>query len=112
MARIRSGALGTLGIAVLIAAASAWLMLRSKGIECDGLASLTVLAMLCAFVIALCFRQLAAPRTVDRPRARSGQLFAALLIAAIMLFADAHHVMKYRGLCSQLRQQMQRNAAR
>jgi hypothetical protein len=112
MARIRSGALGTLAIAVLVAAASAWLTLRSNGVECDGLASLTVLAMLSAFVIALCFRQLAAPRTGDGHSAYSWRLFAALLIAATTLSADAHHVVKYRGLCHQLRQQMQRNTPR
>ena len=125
MARIKSGALGTLVIALLVAAASAWLGLRSNGVYCDQLAPLTVLATLSAFVMALCFRQLATAHTGGAPpagfrnklaasRLRGGpptryrQLFAALLIAAITLFGDAHFVVKYHGFCNQLQQQLHR----
>lgn len=107
MARIKTGALGTLVICLLAAAASAWLILRSNGVYCDRLAPVTVLAMLSAFAVALCFRQLATPRTGTPTRSR--QLFAALLIAAITLFADVHYVSKYRGFCNQLQQQLHEN---
>ena len=102
MAQIKSRAFVPVIIAALIAAASAWLVLGSEGISCDRLPSITVCATLAAFAIALCFRQLA--RAAEN--AHKWLLAGAILIAGVTLFADARFVLKYRGLCSQLEQQI------
>jgi hypothetical protein len=89
-------------LAVLVAGASAWLALGSAGIYCDRLPSVTVCAVLAAFVIALCFRQLARAERA----AQKWLLIAALALAGATLFADARFVLKYRRLCSQLQEQI------
>lgn len=107
MAQLNSRSLVALIISVMIAAASAWLAFTSGGISCDRLPSMTILATLAAFAIALCFRQ--APRTAAR--AQKSLLAVAILIAAVTLFADARFVLKYRGVCSQLQDQMRQMRA-
>jgi TRAP-type uncharacterized transport system fused permease subunit len=102
MAQIKSRALVTLILSLLIAAASAWLALGSEGIYCDRLPSLTVCATLAAFAIALCFRQV--PKAAEN--IQKWLLVAAIFVAAVTLFADARFVLKYRGLCSQLQEQI------
>jgi hypothetical protein len=92
----------TAALAVLSAAASGWLMLRSTTVQCDSLAPLTVLATLAAFLISVCFRQIG--RYADR-RSR-WLLVLCLLIAAATLFTDFRYVRRYRGFCEDLRQQM------
>lgn len=102
MAKIRSSSFVTLILSVLTAAASAWLAFGSGEIYCDRLPSMTVCATLAAFAIALCFRQM--------PKASASMqkwlLAVSILIAALTLFADARFVLKYRGLCSQLQEQI------
>lgn len=102
MAQTKSRDLVTLVVALLIAAASAWLAFGSEGVYCDRLPSMTVCATLAAFAVALCFRQMAKTGA----RAPKWLLGGALLIAGATLFADARFVLKYRGLCSQLQDQM------
>jgi uncharacterized membrane protein YfcA len=92
----------TAGIAVVTAAASAWLMLESAEIHCDSLAPLTVLATLAAFVISICFRQMG--RFPDK-RSR-WILVVCMLIAAATLFSDFRYVRRYREFCDQLQQQI------
>ena len=84
------------------AGGSAWLILRSRAIDCNTLAPLTVLATLAAFLISVCFRQIS--RYSDR-RSR-WFLLAFLLIAAATLFSDFRYVRRNRGFCNELRQQM------
>lgn len=102
MAQVKPKDLVTLIISLLIAGASAWLALGSRGVYCDRLPPMTVCATLAAFAIALCFRQM------DKTRGRMLKwlLGVALLIAGVTLFADARFVLKYRGLCSQLQEQI------
>ncbi len=102
MPRIESRALVTLILSVLIAAASVWLAVGSEGIYCDRLPSMTVCATLAAFAIALCFKQVPQAGT----RAQKWLLAGVIFIAAVTLFADARFVLKYRGLCSQLQEQI------
>ncbi len=102
MARSQSRSLVTLIVSVLIAAGSAWLAFGSEGIYCDRLPSMTVCATLAAFAIALAFRQV--PKAPDTWQ--KWLLAAAIFTAAATLFADARFVLKYRGLCSQLQQQI------
>jgi len=102
MTPIKSRSYSALILSVLIAAASAWLALGAEGIYCDRLPSVTVCAMLAAFAIALCFKLV--------PKA-SGNLHkwllaASIFVAAATLFADARFVLKYRGICSQLQEQI------
>ena|SRR5215469_10791686 len=102
MIQMKSRPLVTLVISVMIAAASAWLAFGSHGIYCDRLPSMTVCATLAAFAIALCFRQM--PKAMTKPQ--KWLLAASFFIGAVTLFADARFVMKYRGLCSQLQEQI------
>lgn len=102
MAQLKSRLLVTLALSVLVAAASAWLAFASRGIYCDRLPSMTILATLAAFVIALCFRQM----SKIAERSHRALLGVAIFIAAVTLFADARFVLKYRGLCSQLQEQI------
>ncbi len=89
-------------LSCMIAGASAWLAHGAEGVYCDRLASMTVCATLAAFAIALCFRQ--TPTAASGPR--KWLLTAAILIAGVTLFANARFVLKYRGLCSQLQEQI------
>ncbi|HMD19772.1 MAG TPA: hypothetical protein VKH40_05595 [Alloacidobacterium sp.] len=102
MAQFKSRTLVTLVLAVLIAAASAWLAFESAGIYCDRLPSMTICATLAAFAIALSFRQV--PKAAST--LQKWLLAAAIFIAAATFFADARFVLKYRGLCSQLQEQI------
>ena len=90
-------------LVLLTAAGSAYLMARSRGIECDSLAPLTVLATLAAFLISVCFRQM------GRYPSRHSRWFlvACLVVAGATLFTDFRYVRRNRGFCSDLRRQMQ-----
>jgi hypothetical protein len=85
-----------LGMSVLVAIASVPLLLNLQHTPCEERAPLTVVATLAAFVIAFCFRSVASVDT------RSGKflLLAALIIAAVFLFADARFVLEYRAICN------------
>jgi uncharacterized membrane protein YfcA len=101
--RFHSRLLATGIIVLLTAGGSLYLMARSRGIECDNLAPLTVLATLAAFLISVCFRQMS--RLPDR---RSRWFLAVcLLLAGATLFADFRYVRRNRGFCGELRRQMQ-----
>jgi|GEM_PF-7043921 hypothetical protein len=102
MLKLKSGSNGAVALALMIALASAWMGLGANGIYCDRLPSLTILATTAAFVIALCFRLLARTNT----RTQKAQLVIALVIAAGTLYGNAHFVLKYRGICRQLQQQV------
>jgi hypothetical protein len=102
MPQFKSGSTGTIALSLIIAGASAWMGLGANGIYCDRLPSMTIMATLAAFVIALCFRLFARAAT----RAQKVQLAIALIIAAGALFADVRFVLKYRGICGQLQQQI------
>lgn len=102
MPQINSRSLVTVILSVLIAAASAWLAFGSNGIFCDRLPSMTICATLAAFVIALAFRQV--PKAQEK--FHKWLLAVAIFISAATLFADARFVLTYRGLCSQLQEQI------
>lgn len=102
MIQFRSRSLVPLILSVLIAAASVWLAHSSGEIYCDRLPSMTVCATLAAFAIAMSFRQV--PKATDK--AQKWLLAVAIFIAAATLFADARFVLRYRGLCSQLQEQI------
>ena len=90
-------------LVLLTAGGSAYLMARSRGIECDTLAPLTVLATLAAFLISVCFRQMG-----RYPGRRSRWfLVACLVVAGATLFTDFRYVRRNRGFCNELHQQMQ-----
>jgi uncharacterized membrane protein YfcA len=84
-------------LCVLAISASAWYT-RPGGIDCNHLAPLTVLATISAFLIAICFRQMA------RYPERSLRWFlvVCLLLAAAALFTDFRYVRRYRGICDSL----------
>ncbi len=65
---------------------------------------LTVLATLAAFLMSICFRQMAK----HKERSQRWFLAVCLLIAAITLFADFRYVRRYRGLCDSIQQQFHR----
>lgn len=90
-----------LSIAVFLA--SAWFVRPGAGIDCGRLAPLTVLATIAAFLMALCFRQMAQHR--ERPQ--RWFLVMCLVIAAATLFTNFRYVRRYRGVCDSL-QQMRR----
>lgn len=87
---------------MLTAAASWWFIGRSNTIRCDGLAPLTVLATLAAFLISVCFRLMS--RYADRRN--RWFLLLCVLIAAATIFTDFRFVRRYRGFCQDLRQQI------
>ena len=91
---------GLLCVGVL--AASAWFTRPGAGIECNRLAPLTVLATIAAFLMAICFRQMAR----HKERSQRWFLLVCLLLAAISLFTDFRYVRRYRGICDSV-QQMQ-----
>ena len=103
MAKPGSRTLGTLVIAILIAAASIWLVYNANAVFCEHLPAMTILATLAAFVMALCFRLLARANT----RPQTIQLIATLIIAGLTLFCNARFVLKYRGFCTDLEKQIQ-----
>jgi hypothetical protein len=72
------------------------------GIDCNHLAPLTVLATIAAFLMSICFRQMAK----HKERSQRWFLAACLLIAAATLFADFRYVRHYRGICDSLGQQL------
>jgi hypothetical protein len=84
------------------AGVSWWYMRPGPAIDCNRLAPLTILAMLAAFLMAICFRQMA--RYPDR--SHRWFLVVWLVIAAVTLFADFRYVRSYRELCDSLQQQM------
>lgn len=90
---VRSKAPVTLMLAVVMVAASAVLIGTTGTRPADQAPSLTVVATLSAFVIALCFQQLGTSRTPGERRL----LIAALVLAAATLLADARIVMGYRA---------------
>ena len=102
MPQFNSRAIVTPVLSLLIATASAWLVFGAEGIYCDRLPSLTICAVLAAFTIALSFRQI--PKAAAR--IQKWLLTAAICIAAATLFTDTRFILKYRGVCSQLQQQL------
>lgn len=92
---------GILCLGALIA--SAWFTRPEAGIDCNRLAPLTVLATLGAFLMAICFRQMA------RFKERSSRWFlvVCLVLAAATLFTDFRYVRRYRGVCAEV-QHMER----
>ena len=107
MAQIKSGTYGALAISLIVAAGSAWLVFSARGVYCDQLPSMTILATLAAFVIALCFRLI--PRTSTASHRL--QLGIALLIGGVTLFGNARFVTKYRGRCNQIERQIRQTSA-
>ena len=89
---------GILCLGALVA--SAWFTRPGSGIDCNRLAPLTVLATLGAFLMAICFRQMA------RFTERSARWFlvVCLVMAAATLFTDFRYVRRYRGVCVEVRQ--------
>jgi cytochrome bd-type quinol oxidase subunit 2 len=102
MSGYKSGSKAALALALMVAIFSAWMCVAADGIYCDRMPSMTIMATLSAFVIALCFRLFAR----SRASAQRVQLTIALCLAAATLFADARFVLKYRNICAQLQQQM------
>jgi uncharacterized membrane protein YfcA len=94
--------LATAILALAAAGASWWFMRAGPGIDCNRLAPLTILAMLAAFLMSICFRQMA------RHKERSERWFLALclLIAAATLFSDFRYVRRYREICDTVQQQL------
>jgi len=88
---------------LLIAGASVWFMRPGSGFDCNRLAPVTVLATLSAFLMSLCFRQMAR----HKERSQRWFLVICLLIAAATLFSDFRYVRRYRDLCDSIRQQIQ-----
>jgi hypothetical protein len=78
--------------------------MRPGGIDCNHLAPLTVLATLAAFLMSICFRQMAK----HTERSQRWFLAVCLLIAAVTLFSDFRFVRRYRGLCDSMQQQFHR----
>lgn len=83
--------------------ASAWFTRPASGIDCSRLAPLTVLATIAAFLMAICFRQMA--RFPERTL--RWFLVACLLLAVASLFTDFRYVRRYRGICSSVQQMQQ-----
>ena len=90
-------------LAVAAAVASWWYMRPGPAIDCNTLPPLTILATLAAFIMAICFRQMA--RHPDR--SHRWFLVIWLVIAAATLFADFRYVRRYRDVCDSLQQQFQ-----
>ena len=83
--------------------ASAWFVRPASGIDCNRLAPLTVLATIAAFLMSICFRQMA----THKERTQRWFLLVCLLVAAATLFSDFRYVRRYRGFCDEI-QQLQR----
>ena len=80
--------------------ASVWFMRPGTGIDCNRLAPLTVLATIAAFLMSICFRQMAK----HKERSQRWFLLVCLLIAAATLFSDFRYVRRYRGICDSVEQ--------
>jgi len=91
---------GILCLGALVA--SAWFTRSAAGIDCNRLAPLTVLATLGAFLMAMCFRQMA----TYKERSSRWFLVVCLVMAAVVLFTDFRYVLRYRSVCAEV-QQMQ-----
>ncbi len=89
-------------MALAAAGTSWWYMRPGPAIDCNKLAPLTILAMLAAFIMASCFRQMAR----HRESAHRWFLVIWLVIAAATLFADFRYVRTYRAVCDSLQQQV------
>lgn len=74
------------------------------GIDCNHLAPLTVLATIAAFLMSICFRQMAK----HKERSQRWFLAVCLLIAAVTLFSDFRYVRRYRSVCDSIQQQLRR----
>lgn len=74
-------------------------MRPAMGFDCNRLAPLTVLATVAAFLISICFRQMAKHK--EKPL--RWYLVVCLLIAAGTLFADFRFVRRWRGVCDSVR---------
>jgi hypothetical protein len=74
--------------------------MKPGGIDCNHLAPLTVLATLAAFLMSICFRQMAK----HKERSQRWFLAVCLLIAAVTLFSDFRYVRRYRQVCDELQQ--------
>lgn len=83
--------------------ASAWFTRPGPAIDCNALAPLTVLATIAAFLMAMCFRQMAQ----HKDRRQRWFLVMCLVVAAATLFTNFRYVRRYRGVCNSV-QQMQR----
>jgi hypothetical protein len=92
---------GILCVGALVA--SAWFVRPGSGIDCTRLAPLTVLATIAAFLMSLCFRQMAKHK--ERPE--RWFLAVCLLIAAATLFTDFRYVRRYRGICDEVQRMQQ-----
>jgi hypothetical protein len=89
-------------LAVAAAAGSWWYMRPGPAIDCNRLAPLTILATLSAFLISMCFRQMAR----HKERAQRWFLAVWIVLAAATLFADFRYVRRYREVCDSLQQQI------
>ena len=76
-------------------------MRPAPGIDCNRLAPLTILATLAAFLMSICFRQMAR----HGERSQRWFLLVCLLIAAVTLFSDFRYVRRYREICDSVQQQ-------
>jgi hypothetical protein len=76
--------------------------MRPGGIDCNHLAPLTVLATIAAFLMSICFRQMAK----HKERSQRWFLAVCLLIAAVTLFSDFRYVRRNRDLCDSVQQQL------
>jgi hypothetical protein len=93
-----------LATAILIlgaAGASWWFMRPGRGIDCNRLAPLTILATLAAFLMSICFRQMAR----HKEQSQRWFLTVCLLVAAATLFSDFRYVRRYREICDAVQQQ-------
>ena len=76
-------------------------MRPGSGIDCNRLAPLTILATLAAFLMSICFRQMAR----HKERSQRWFLLVCLLIAAATLFSDFRYVRRYREICDSVQRQ-------
>lgn len=81
-------------------AASWWFMRPGPGIDCNRLPPLIVLATISAFLMAICFRQMAR----HKEKSQRWFLLVCLLVAAATLFSDFRYVRQYRGPCNSFEQ--------
>jgi hypothetical protein len=84
--------------------ASWWFMRPGPGIDCNRLPPLIVLATIAAFLMSICFRQMAR----HKEKSQRWFLVVCLVISAVTLFIDFRYVRQYRGMCESLGQQMRR----
>jgi hypothetical protein len=82
---------------------SAWFVRSRQVVDCNVLAPLTVLATTAAFLISICFRQMAK----HKEKSQRWFLLVCLLIAAATLFTDFRYVRRYRGFCDEIEKMQQ-----